>query len=155
MFLYGCSGSPELYFNHVAQDFYSFALMHLTCIMFLTTDSCKDKNGGVFHRILDPLGKSVLLRPIDKIFDRKVGKITLKNYLKERRNLLATHRNLSIKNLSPENQEITTNTKAIDKFLYLMRELEHAVRQLHDDLLKLRRNENDPQSTIKIQIKNI
>ena len=110
MFLYGSSGSPELAINEVAQDFYSFALMHLTCTMFLNVDNPqKEKTAGVFHRILDPLGKSCLLRDIDDIFCKKVGDITLKNYLKERRNFLATHRTLSPHNLSVENQNIIKN----------------------------------------------
>jgi len=41
MFLYGSSASPELAINEVARDFYSFALMHLTCTMFLNVDNPK------------------------------------------------------------------------------------------------------------------
>ena len=140
MFLYGSRGTPELIINSAASDFYTFALLHLTCTMFLTKDSRKDVKGGVFHRILDPIGKSFLLRDIDNIFAEKVGKITLATYLKERRNLLATHRNLSFHNLSEENQEIVINHLAIEKFFTLMKELEDSVSLLLDELEKLKQN---------------
>jgi hypothetical protein len=141
MFLYGCSGSPELYVNEVAQDFYSFALMHLTCTMFLTKDSSKDEKGGVFHRVLDPLGKSNYLRTIDKIFAKKVGKITLETYIKERRNLLATHRTLSLQSLSVENQAIVNNQAAHRRFDTLMEDLKRAVTNLLMDLIELDMNQ--------------
>lgn len=142
MFLYGCSGSPEVKFNEVARDFYSFAIMHLICTMFITTDSNDDKNGGVFHRILDPLGKSILLRHVDKIISKKVGSITLKEYLKERRNRLATHRTLSLHELSAENQAIVNNPQAIRKYYTLMEDLEKAVYTLLLELIKLNKNQS-------------
>jgi hypothetical protein len=139
MFLYGCSGSPEVKFNEVARDFNSFAIMHLTCTMFITTDSNDDKNGGVFHRILDPKGKSTLLRRVDKIFSKKVGPITLKQYLQERRNRLATHRTLSHYELSAENQAIVNNPQSISNYYTLMEDLEKAVYNLLLELIKLKK----------------
>lgn len=136
MFLYGSNGSPELIGNEIARDFFSFAILHLTSTMFLTIDSKKEKNGGIFHRILDPMGKSALLDEIDKIFNSSVGQTTLKEFINIRRNRLATHRSLSIKELPKANLDVTFDPESLNQFFRAIQNLIPAVSKLDDELSK-------------------
>jgi hypothetical protein len=102
MYLYGSSGSPELLMNEVARDFFSFAMLHLICTMFITTDQRSDPAGGVFHRVLDPMGMSYLLTDIDRRLDSPIGNTTLRIFVRSKRNKLATHGRLAFSNHLPD-----------------------------------------------------
>lgn len=137
MYLYGSNGSPEVIVNEVAQDFYIFALLHLISTMFITADNKNDENGGIFHRILDPLGKEILLIDIDKILSQPIGKTTLKQYIRTKRNKLATHGKLSFSSQPEQIKKLTFNEKNVNQFYEGMRRLDKAVYKLYNDLEKL------------------
>jgi hypothetical protein len=136
MFLYGSNGIPEILTNRIAQDFFSFALLHLTCTMFLTSDSNNDV--GIFHRILDPIGKSELLVRIDDIFESAIGNTTVGEFIRLRRNRLATHRSLSIKELPQENLEVSFDPDSIKQYYQAMDSLSREVSYLYDKLDQLK-----------------
>ena len=82
MYLYASHGSFEIMINPIAKDFFSFGLLHLTSTMFITKDSRSDPEGGVFHRVLDPLGYGKLLDSIDAILNSPIGETTLKQFIR-------------------------------------------------------------------------
>ena len=90
MYIYGSGGSFELMWNEVARDFFSFTMLHLTCTMLVTTDH-GDPRQGIFHRILDPMGESGLLAEVGMALDSAVRKTSLRQFLRSKRNKVATH----------------------------------------------------------------
>ena len=134
MFLFGCN--PGAYFikNDIEEDFVNFALMHLICTMFITRDKSKETRGGVFYRILNPIGYANLLDPIEEALNMKVGKTTLRNYIRNKRNKLAAHGDLSFDSQKDEVQEVTFNEEALDEFKEAMSTLEFEVSQLYRKL---------------------
>lgn len=137
MYLYGSAGSPELLVNDIARDFYSFALLHLTCTMFITTDTKKDPAGGAFHRILDPMGYSEFLTDIDRILDQPIGKTNLRHYIRSKRNKLATHGSLAFTTQPQAVQEVTFDDVSLTQFRTAMHELDDAVAKLEQQLALL------------------
>jgi len=142
MFLYGNSVNPEIIVNQVAEDFFHFALLHLTSTMFLIKDPDQEQKCGVFHRILDPIGESGLLDEIDKILQSPVGNTNLGEFIRRRRNKLATHSTLSITNLPEINLEVTYNSESLDQFNSAIERLIPEVSKLHDKLKKLIKTKN-------------
>ncbi len=86
MYIYASAGSPKLIVNETARDFFTFGMLHLVSTMFITTDSGKDPEGGVFHRLLDPMGLGSMIDAIDTILETLVGKTTLKQFIRPKRN---------------------------------------------------------------------
>lgn len=134
MFLYGSNGSPELIVNEVARDFFSFATLHLVCTMFITTDKKNEKTGGVFHRVLDPLGKSQLLDEVDNILSVNIGQTNLKQFFRSKRNKLATHGSLFFSSQHNSVINITFNEENLDQFKEAMIQLNLAVFKLDEKL---------------------
>ncbi len=134
MYLFGAKGHPAMIPSEVAQDFTNFALLHLACTMFITTDDKSETKGGVFHRILDPLGYSSLLTDIDDTLQMPVGKTTLKQFLRTKRNKLATHGTMGFDTQDVNAQEVINDEQAIFQFNMAMEELDQDVQEL---LIKL------------------
>lgn len=134
MFLYGSNSFPELIVNEVARDFYSFALLHLICTMFITTDKKNENIGGIFHRVLDPLGKSELINEIDKILSLPIGRTTLKQFFRSKRNKLATHGSLSFSSQQDSNIDVIINKSNLDQYVEAMNQLSLAVFKLDENL---------------------
>ena len=130
MFRYACDGSPEFRMNPIASDFFQFGLLHLTSTLFIT-------EGGMFHRILDPMGHSTLLRRVDAALDSKVGKTTLRQFVRSKRNKLATHGDLSFASQPREIQKVTYSRRALQQFEQAMTSLEAAVLALAHELEKM------------------
>ena len=112
MYLYGSGGSFELMGNEVARDFFSFAMLHLTCTMFITTDRGNPRQ-GIFHRTLDPIGQSHLLTEVDDILDSPLGKTTLRQFLRSKRNKLATHGTVTFSSQPREVQDVTFDDESL------------------------------------------
>lgn len=113
MYMYASNGRPELMFNEIARDFFTFGLIHLISTMFITTDSQSDPEGGVFHRILDPLGYGTLLYSIDDILDSPIGKTSLRQYIRSKRNKLAVHGSLEFSSQPNKVQDVTFDEEAL------------------------------------------
>jgi hypothetical protein len=137
MYMYASSGSPELMVNEIARDFFTFGLLHLISTMFITTDSRNDPEGGVFHRILDPLGYRKLLDSIDNILDSPVGNTTLRQYIRSKRNKLAVHGSLKFSSQPREVQDVILDDEALNQFKQNMHDLDGAVAVLIEELEKL------------------
>ncbi len=149
MYLYGSSGSLEFMTNKVAQDFYTFALLHLISTMFITTDP-PDKRQGIFHRILDPMGQSDLLTEIDRILDSPLGDTTLRQFIRSKRNKLATHGNVAFSSQPDEVQNVTFDDQSLQQYQDAMTELDGAVFKLDERLRRfLIEKENNPEQIIK------
>ena len=144
MYLYGSAGSPELMVNDVAQDFFSFALLHLTCTMFITTDP-PDPRQGIFHRILDPMGQSHLLAEVDNILDSAVGKTTLRQFLRSKRNKLATHGSVAFSSQPREVQDVTFDEESLQQHHDAMTQLDRAVFRLEQRLRRLEQEQENPE----------
>lgn len=140
MFLYASNASPEFVMNPVAKEFLVFGLLHLTCTMFITTDAQTDPHGGAFHRVLDKMGHGHLLDDIDAALDVTVGRTTLKQYLRAKRNKLATHGELALASQPKEIQDVTFSKKSLRQFDSAMSKLESAVHILLRRLQQLTMN---------------
>lgn len=136
MYLYGSGGSPEFMVNEVARDFFSFAMLHLTCTMFITTDH-GDPRQGIFRRILDPMGQSHLLTEVDSILDSSLGKTTLRQFLRSKRNKLATHGSVAFSSQPREVQDVTFNDESLQQHHDAMTKLDQAVFILEEELKHL------------------
>lgn len=137
MYIYASDGSTELMFNEVARNFFNFGLLHLISTMFITKDSRSDPKGGAFHRILDPLGYGLLLDPIDNILDSPVGKTTLRQYIRSKRNKLCAHGSLKFSTQPHEVRDVILNGEALSQFEERMYSLDEAVTVLKGELEKL------------------
>lgn len=143
MYLYGSGGSPELMTNEVAQDFFSFALLHLTCTMFITTDH-GDPRQGIFHRTLDPIGQSHLLTEVDDILNSLLGKTTLRQFLRSKRNKLATHGTVTFSSQPRDVQDVTFDEESLHHHDAMTR-LESAVFRLERELAGLEPEQENPE----------
>jgi hypothetical protein len=130
MYCYGSNGSPELAINEVARNYFIFAMLHLTSTMFITKDSKNDKYEGIFHRTLDPLGYQDFLKEIDNIMNTQIGKTTLKEYVRIKRNKLATHGELLFESQPNDVVDVTNNQHYIDQYFKAMHQLDIAVMRL-------------------------
>ncbi len=137
MYIYASGGSPEIGFNEVARNFFNFGLLHLISTMFITKDSRSEPKGGVFHRILDPLGYGLLLDPIDNILDSPLGKTTLRQYIRSKRNKLCVHGSLKFSTQPHEVRDVILNSEALSQFEERMHNLDVAVIVLKGELEKL------------------
>lgn len=147
MYFYGSRGSPELMLNEVAQDFFSFALLHLTCTMFITTDH-GDPCPGIFHRALDPLGLADLLTEIDQILDSRLGQTTLRQFLRSKRNKLATHGTGCFSSQPADVQAVTFDEDALQQYAAAMTQLDEAVFTLERKLARLQPQDENPEQSI-------
>lgn len=116
MFLYGCSDSPELLVNEIANSFFQFAMLHLTSTMFITKDKSSDTHGGFFYRALSPMGLEYLLAPIEKVLDSPIGNTTLREFIRSKRNKLCTHGDLSFRSQPLKIQTVAWDNNAIEQF---------------------------------------
>jgi len=137
MYIYASGDSPEIILNEVAKDFFNFGFLHLISTMFITKDSRSETKGGAFHRILDPLGYGLLMDPIDNILDSPIGKTTLRQYIRSKRNKLCTHGSLKFFTQPHEVRNVTFNNKALNQFEERMYSLDEAVIILKNKLDKL------------------
>jgi hypothetical protein len=135
MFLYACN-SPVAVFNPISGDINIFALLHLTVTMFITKDSRSDTRGGLFFRLLSPMHLEHLLDPIENALNRKIGKTTLREFLRQKRNKLATHGDLDFKSQPLDVQNVTQSQRALRQFNQAFDELENAVQILMRQLKK-------------------
>jgi len=101
MFLYGSAGPSTLLFDKAAADFFHFAGLHLMTTMFIASDE-PGGAAGVFHRILDPMGRASLLTDVDHILDSPIGETTLRRYIANKCDALATHGRLNWGSQAPE-----------------------------------------------------
>ena len=138
MYIYASCDTPEFMLNEIARYFFEFGLLHLIATMFITKDSPSDPEGGVFHRILDPLGHEALLVPIDNILNSPVGTTTLKQFIRSKRNKLAVHGSLEFSSQPSEVQDVTFDKEALSQFAQRMHGLDEAVAVLEDELEKLK-----------------
>lgn len=136
MYLWGESASRSPLLDEDASDFISFAGMHLICTMFITTDR-RGEAGGVFHRVLDPLDQSDLLKDVDHALGLPIGRTTLRQYLRSKRNKLGTHGSLAFSSHSPAAQEVIMSDEALDQFQDAIDSLTAAVRVLNTRLREL------------------
>ena len=127
MYTFASNGIPQQRDNEIANDFIIFGLLHLFSTMFITTDSRNDSEGGVFHRILDPLGYGSLLEPIDNILNSPVGNTTLKQYIRSKRNKLAVHGSLKFSNQPDTVQKITFDENALKQFAENMEKFDREI----------------------------
>ena len=127
MYIFASNGIPQQRVNEIANDFIVFGFLHLISTMFITTDSRNDPECGIFHRILDPLGYGSLLEPIDNVLNSPVGKITLKQYIRSKRNKLAVHGYLKFSNQPDTVQEITFDDNALIQFTENMEKLDKEI----------------------------
>ena len=142
MFLYASAGSPDCLVNPVAENFFQFGLLHLTSTMFITTDKKTDPAAGVFHRILDPMGHGTLLAGVDAALATKVGQTTLRQFIRTKRNKLATHRDLSFLSQSKEARNVAYNKIALKQYEAAMHLLETAVLALSRELERMTEAKN-------------
>ena len=84
--------------------------------MFLIKDSENEPYGGMFHRILDQHGHSHLLNDIDQILESSVGEITLGDYIRIKRNKMATHGEGRFSSQPEFVQNISFDEDALDEF---------------------------------------
>ena len=127
MYTFASKGIPQQRINGIANDFFIFGLLHLISTMFITTDSPNDSKGGVFHRILDPLGYGSLLEPIDDLLNSAVGTTTSKQYIRSKRNKLTVHGSLKFSNQPGAVQEITFDENALDQFTENMEKFDREI----------------------------
>lgn len=136
MYEYGSSASRSPLLSEAAVDFISFAGIHLMCTMFITTDE-HDGAPGVFHRTLDPLGHSGLLDEVDRVLELPIGATTLRQYLRSKRNKLATHGSLAYSTQPREVHEVVFDGAALEQFHDAVSELDAAVPELDKALAQL------------------
>lgn len=144
MYLYGSSASPELLMNEMARDFYSFGMLHLTCTMFITTET-GDPRQGIFHRILDPRGLSYLLAEVDRTLDSPLGNTTLRQFVRSKRNKLATHGTLAFSSQPLDVQAVTHNELSVERFHEAMEGMLQAVLRLERELARVESQAWNPQ----------
>ena len=140
MYLYASEGHPERMANPAAQDFFIFGLLHLISTMFITLDNRKEKHGGVFHRILDPMGYGDLLDEVDDILSLPVGKTNFKQYIRTKRNKLAAHGTLKFDSQDKKAQEVIEDYEALEQYCQAMHRLDTAILKLQSELTKLIRD---------------
>jgi hypothetical protein len=136
MYEYGSMASRSPLLSEAADDFMSFAGMHLMCTMFITTDR-GDGAQGVFHRTLDPLGYGSLLDEVDRVLDLPVGRTTFRQFLRSKRNKLAVHGTLAFSAQPKEVQDVTLDEAALEQVEDALAELDTAVRDLNRELAEL------------------
>ena len=137
MYIYASRTIPQLSFSDIAIDLYSFTILHLVCTMFITTDTKKDVTGGVFHRILDPMGNSHLLANIDHVLNRPIGNTNLRRYFRSKRNKLAAHGTLEFTTQPNSVQDVTFDEVSQNQFYSAMEEFDQAIIDLERDLATL------------------
>ena len=104
--------------------------------MFITTDP-PDRRQGVFHRTLDPMGHSDLLNEIDDILGSPLGKTTLRQFIRSKRNKLATHGNVAFSSQPHEVRDVSFDQESLKQFQDAMTRLDHAVFRLEQKLSRL------------------
>lgn len=129
MYLWGELASRSPFLDEDGNDFISFAGMHLISTMFITTDHRGDP-GGVFHRVLDSMGHASLLDAVDRALARPVGRTNLRQFIRSKRNKLATHGSLMFSSHAEEAREVVYSQQALDQFQDAIDELTLAVREL-------------------------
>ena len=150
MYLYGANGNPEPLHNEVARDFFTFAFLHLTSTMFITTDQ-KGQPGGLFHRLLNPMNLGTLLTPIDLILERPLGKTTLKQFIRTKRNKLATHGTLAFSTQPKEVQAVTFDDSTLQQYHDAMSDLATAILRVLTELEKLEKKSRTIDSVVHAQ----
>ncbi len=152
MYLYVSAGSPELMMNAVAQDFFSFAMLHLTATMFITTDR-GDPRQGIFHRILERIGHSELLTEVDSILDSSLGKTTLRQFIRSKRNKLATHSTVAFSSQPQDVQAVTFDDDALKQYADAMTRLDEAVFRLQEELAHLEPETENPEQPDRMRLR--
>ena len=134
MYLWWCKAvvGPLLQ-GGAAYNFYMFGGLHLVSAMFLI-----DGDGGLFGRTLKAMGRGDLLVEVSEVLQSAVGDTTLGDYLRLKRNKLATHGDMSFESQSAEVQAITFCDESQEAFDDAMYRLEDAVHLLRGELLALR-----------------
>ena len=135
MFLYACN-SPVAVYNPISGDVNIAALLHLTITMFITKDNKSGTHGGLFFRLLSPMHLEHLLNPVETALSRKIGKTTLREFLRQKRNKLVTYGYLDFESQLFELQKVTHSKRAIRQFNQAFEELESAVQSLLKQLKK-------------------
>ena len=128
--------------SDAANDFITFALLHLTCTMFITRDKQADSRGGFFYRVLNPMGYASLLEPIEKALSMKVGRTTLREYLRNKRNRLTVHGDLSFHSQDPDVKDVTYSEESITEFNEAYSILEAEVTVLYKALQRIAEDSN-------------
>jgi hypothetical protein len=125
--------------NPIPRFFFMFGVSHLMTTMFLVEKGSKPM-GGFCYLALSKLGLAHLLEPIRKTLDGKVGNTTLGDYVRQSRNKLMVHGDLSVASLPPDAQAVPGSAKAVAQFHRLEDQFDRQVtklqRVLHDRLLR-------------------
>ena len=135
MFLYACN-SPVAVYNPISGDINIVALLHLTITMFITKDNKSRTQGGLFFKLLSPMHLEHLLNPVEIALNRKIGKTTLREFLRRKRNKFVTYGYLDFEAQLLELQKLTHSKRAIRQFNQAFEELESAVQFLSKQLKK-------------------
>lgn len=137
MFCYGYRDSLEFLIDPIASLYNQFAGLHLISTMFLIKDKKREIRGGVFYRVLQPIGLEHLLAPIWEVMDLPLGNTNFGDYLRISRNKLTTHGDLSFMSLPSDVQHITFDEDAVEQFNELLEKLAECVIELQDSLEKI------------------
>ena len=136
MYLYGTVGPSTLFLDPAAEDFFHFAGLHLMTTMFIASDE-PGGAAGVFHRILDPMGRASLLVDVDYILDSPIGETTLRWYIANKCDALATHGRLNWGSQAPEVRAVDIDDAKRTQFVDAICALDSAVGDLADALALL------------------
>jgi hypothetical protein len=136
MYEYGAVVSGSAALGKAGSDFFLFAATHLIDTMFIAAD---EPGGapGVFHRVLDPMGRGDLLDGVDEALDSPVGATTLREYLRSKRDSLALHGALSWASQPREVRDVNSDEIALQQSSEAMAELLDAVALLDKELARL------------------
>ena len=115
MFLYACN-SPVAVYNPISGDINIVALLHLTITMFITKDNRSHMQGGLFFKLLSPMHLEHLLNPVEDALNQKIGKTTLREFLRKQRNKLVTYDYLDFEAQLLELEKVTHSKRAIRQF---------------------------------------
>jgi len=147
MYRYGADASRSPFLSPTAESFISFAGLHLVNTMFITTDT-HGGAGGAFHKVLDPLGYSGLLDEVDRVLSLPVGRTTLRQYVRSKRNRLAVHGTLEYESQPTDVRAVTSDEAALEQFGDAMAELDDAVEDLDRQLAALEKGTLPPNQRI-------
>ncbi len=144
MLLFGSSSHP-FYFSQtegleIARKYNLFCLINLVAAMFLIKDRDEKDDtdaGGVFYRLLKPMGYDYLLDPIKEIMKTPIGETTFGNYQRLMRNRLCTHGDFSRDSLPEAEQNFIYSKENINNFYTLLDRLTYEVEVLRKELEKL------------------
>lgn len=125
----------------ISLNYDSFAGLHLISTMFLL-DKGNKPMGGFCYRILEPMRLAVLLEPIREIVESPIGNTTFGNFIRNSRNKLATHGDLSFASLPVVDKKLPFSNDLVERFQYIFERLAEEVKNLENNLEKMLNEKN-------------